>query len=99
MAAFMETLATLENTVSRLAGTYRVALPRLLGAYQEHRLRTNPASDEAAIRTLDMLLLDVMADWRDGEVLLQQVLADETTVDVAADTVGRLEKVLVIKPG
>jgi hypothetical protein len=81
--------------VARLAGAYRVALPRLVAAYQEHRLQANPAGDGAAIRTLDILLPDLVADWRDGEVLLQQLLAGEAEVAEAADTVARLERLLI----
>jgi hypothetical protein len=95
VAAAAEDLAAVEGTVARLAGAYRVALPRLAGAYHEHRLLANPASDEAAIRTLDLLLPDVGADWRHGEVLLQSLLVDAGLVQAAATTVARLEVVLV----
>jgi hypothetical protein len=88
-------VAALQGIIPRLAGAYRLALPRLVAAYAEHRLKTSPASDEAAIRTLDIVLPDAVADWRDGEVLLQQRLADETQVQLAADTVARLERLLV----
>jgi hypothetical protein len=88
-------LAALEGAVPRLAGAYRLALPRLVAAYQEHRLTVSPASDGAVMRTLDIVLPDAVADWRDGEVLLQQRLADEMQVQLAADTVARLERLLV----
>jgi hypothetical protein len=92
-------LAGLEGTVARLAGAYRVALPRLAGTYQGHRLAANGMSDGAAIRTLDLLLPDVASDWREGEVLLQRLLADAAAVDVAAATVARLEGLLVTTQG
>lgn len=95
VAAAADELATVEGTVARLAGAYRVALPRLAGAYHQHRLRASPASDEAAIRTLDLLLPDVGADWRHGEVLLQGLLVDAVLVQAAAATVARLEAALV----
>jgi hypothetical protein len=98
VTALADELAILQGTVPRLAGTYRVALPRLAGAYQVHRLRANPASDEAAIRTLDLLLPDVVADWRDGEVLLQQLLTGEEDVSAAAATVKRLERAFIAHP-
>jgi hypothetical protein len=88
-------LVALEGTIPRLAGAYRLALPRLVAAYEEHRLKASPPSDEAMIRTLDIVLPDAGADWREGEVLLQQRLADETQVQLAADTVARLERLLV----
>jgi hypothetical protein len=88
-------LADLDGTIPRLAGAYRVALPRLVRAYAEHRQQANPASDGAAIRTLDILIPDVVADWRDGEVLLQELLVDPADVVMAADTVARLERLLL----
>jgi hypothetical protein len=99
VAAAAAVLAGLEGTVARLAGAYRVALPRLAGAYQGHRLAASGMSDGAAIRTLDLLLPDVAGDWREGEVLLQARLADAAAVDVAAATVARLEGLLVTAHG
>ena len=98
-AAVMHELAAMTGDIPRLAGAYRVALPRLAGDYQEHRVAANPASDEAAIRTLDIVLPDVIADWRHGEVFLQQLLINEERVIAAADTVARLERLLVAQMG
>ncbi|HEY3810453.1 MAG TPA: hypothetical protein VGL49_03380 [Acidimicrobiales bacterium] len=95
VAAAATDLGGLGGTVARLAGAYRVALPRLAGAYQGHRSAANPASDGAAIRTLDLLLPDVTGDWREGEVLLQGMLVDGAAVEAAAATVARLEGLLV----
>jgi hypothetical protein len=97
--AVTEALAATAGDVPRLAGAYRVALPRLVAAYQEHRLLANPASDGAAIRTLDIVLADVIADWRHGEVLLQRLLNDDQQVVAAADTVANLERLLVGEMG
>jgi hypothetical protein len=99
VAALADRLPTLRGTVPRLAGVYRVALPRLAAAYQEHRLRANPVSDEAAIRTLDIMLPDVVGDWRQGEGLLQQLLSNEADIAAAADTVSALERLLISSPG
>jgi hypothetical protein len=95
LAAVADEIAALEGTVRRLAGAYRVALPRLAGAYLQHRLQANPASDSAALRTLDLVLPDVVNDWRDGEVFLQQLLVDEAAIQEAAGTVARLENLLI----
>ena len=99
IAALTQALASMAGDVPRLAGAYRVALPRLVGAYQEHRLNANPASDDAAIRTLDIVLPDLIADWRHGEVLLQRLLNDQRRVVAAADTVANLERLLVGEMG
>lgn len=93
-AAVATALARLDDTVSRVAGVYRVALPRLFAAYHHHRLRADPASDGSAIRTLDLLMPDVAGDWREGEVLLQLLLRDPTSVDRAAAAVASLERKL-----
>ncbi len=95
VAAAAAALAGLEGTVSRLAGVYRVALPRLFAAYHHHRLHADPTSDGSAIRTLDLLLPDVAGDWREGEVLLQRLVNDPKSVDRAAESVAALERVLV----
>jgi hypothetical protein len=95
VGAFVVALAEEESPVERLAGAYRVALPRLVGTYERHRSQANPASDGSVIRTLDLLLPDVTADWREGELLLQQLLHDRAAVDEAAATVSRLERLLI----
>jgi hypothetical protein len=94
-AAAAAGLAGLDSTVPRLAGAYRVALPRLVAAYHGHRLRADPTSDGSVIRTLDLLLSDVAGDWREGEVLLQALLTDEAGVGRAAAAVASLERTLV----
>jgi hypothetical protein len=94
-AAGAAALAGLEGTTARLAGVYRVALPRLYGGYHRHRQRADPASDGSAIRTLDLLMPDVAGDWREGEVFLQLLLRDPTSVDQAAAAVASLERTLV----
>jgi hypothetical protein len=95
MAAATDELAGVQGTVPRLAGGYRFAVPRLVAAYHAHRLRTCAASDGAARRTLDIVLPDVSADWRHGEVLLQELLTDESLAQLAATTVARLEATLL----
>jgi len=95
IGAALDALAGLDATVARLAGAYRVALPRLVAGYHAHRLGVSPVSDGAAIRTLDLLLPDVAADWREGEVLLQSRLTGGADVDAAAAAVATLEGLIV----
>jgi hypothetical protein len=94
-AAAATALAQLDGSVARMAGVYRVALPRLFAAYHHHRLRADPASDASAIRTLALLMPDVAGDWREGEVLLQLLLHDPTSVDRAAAAVASVERMLL----
>jgi hypothetical protein len=87
----LQSLAEAPATVGRLAGTYRFALPRLWSRYTRHLALTSPTSDGSVIRTLRMALADVEADWREGEVLLQDLLRHPDLVRCAADTVAGLE--------
>jgi hypothetical protein len=95
----MEALAQLDGTVERLAGAYRVLLPRLAGAYERYRTLTGPAGDGATIWMLGLLAADIGADWREGEVLLQELVVDSKVARLAADTVAQLEGLLVELPG
>ncbi len=92
-------LAAMDSTIARLAGVYRVALPRLYAAYRRHRLQADPTSDGAAIRTLDLLVPDVVADWQEGEVLLQRLLDSEAAVAESATAVAGLEGIIVTPRG
>ena len=73
--------------------------PRLLAGYERHRALANPANDSAVIRTLDLLIPDVDADWRQGEVLLQERIADAVDVERSASAVAALERMLVDRSG
>ena len=93
-AAAMEALQALEGTVARLAGAYRVALPRLFSAYTAHRAAAGPVSDGATLRTLGIVGPDLASDWGEGEVALQGLLRDEAAVGDAAGAVRGLEALL-----
>ncbi|MDQ2727203.1 MAG: hypothetical protein M3Y91_04915 [Actinomycetota bacterium] len=94
-AAMVEALAHLTAPVERVAGAYRVAFPRLADRYRSHLSRTSRLSDGPTIRTMTMLLADLEADWREGEVTLHGLLTSPTETHAAADTVARLETILV----
>ncbi len=94
-AAAADALAGLQGTMARLAGVYRAALPRLFAAYHRHRSRADPTGDASAIRTLDLLLPDVAADWREGEVLLQGLLHEPSELEAASGAVARIEGMLL----
>lgn len=94
-ASMVGALARTTSPVGRLAGAYRVALPRLAGAYRE-RLRTaSPVSDGPIIRTLEMVVADVEADRREGEDRLHGLLATPAETFAAGYTVARLESILI----
>jgi hypothetical protein len=95
LEATYRALADLDGAVARLAGAYRLALPRLAGSYGGYQHRANPVSDSSGLRTVDMVRRDVHRDWRDGELLLQAVLADDPSITQAALTVAALERLAV----
>ncbi|HET9077741.1 MAG TPA: hypothetical protein VFN68_12485 [Acidimicrobiales bacterium] len=87
--------AAATSTVARLAGAYRFALPRLWASYEHHRALAGPVADGSTLRTLDIVASDAAADWRQGEALLQGLLADRETVAAAASAVRILEATIV----
>lgn len=94
VAAALETLQALEGTVARLAGAYRVAVPRLFAAYTAHRAAAGPVSDGATLRTLGIVGPDLSSDWGEGEVAVQGLLGDEAAVGDAAGAVRAVEVLL-----
>lgn len=90
----MARLGALEGLAPRLAGVYRVALPRLSSRYECHRLAADPVPDGSALRTLRLVSADSEADWKEGERLLQARLVDAGSIQAASDAVSALELVL-----
>jgi hypothetical protein len=88
-------LADLEGTPARLAGAYRVALPRLWVAYDRHDKEADDVSDASTRRTLEIVAPDVAADWREGEAALQEILATRADVDAASAAAKALEEMLL----
>ena len=102
MATFMEALTEptdLSMTIEKLVGVYRVLLPHLMAAYTYHRNNTSTITDAPTIRSLDFALADDMADWRDGEMLLQSMILTAEDVERAARHQARLETLLVAAGG
>jgi hypothetical protein len=84
-------LARLEGTVARLAGLGRVALPRLFGSYTSHRRQAGAVADGSIRRTLTIVTADLVADWHEAELVLQDRLDDPAAVQEAAEVVKALE--------
>jgi hypothetical protein len=98
IAAVMTTLREADGaglTIEKLAGAYRVLIPRKIGMYTDHLRVASPVADAALIRSLQFALADEMADWRDGELILQSLLRQPTDVTRAATYQARLETLLV----
>ncbi|HUJ66165.1 MAG TPA: hypothetical protein VLX59_11540 [Acidimicrobiales bacterium] len=96
LAEIVDMLAAASSPAARLAGTYRFALPRLWSRYAHHLSLTGAAADGSSIRTLEMVMTDVGADWRQGEVLLQGMLRQPELVRAASHAVAQLETRLAV---
>jgi hypothetical protein len=87
-------LAEMRGSVRRLAGAYRVAIPRLAAAYAADLATASTVSDGSAIRTLHIVGADLQADWREGEFALQRLIVDRAAADAASAVVAGLETML-----
>jgi hypothetical protein len=95
VARFMDAMAQPEPTLERLVGAYRVLAPRLITAYSRHRDAISALVDAPTARILDFVLHDEMQDWREGEALVQSLIATPDDVRRAAEHQARLEAILV----
>lgn len=94
LARLVGNLHELTRPVDRLAGAYRVALPRVWAGYQSHRQAASEPGDGSTIRTLEIVSADIAADWQAGEGVLQSWLTDRAAVEKSAATVAALEEIL-----
>jgi len=81
-------------TLDRLAGLSRVVLPRLITAYGRHAEAGSAMADGPVLRTLRLVLTDDVADWREGEALVQSLVRTAGDAERAAAVVARLESLL-----
>lgn len=88
----IERLSALADPVDRLAGAYRVVLPRAWAGYRSHRQLAAEPGDGSTIRTLEIVSADLTADWQEGEAALQAVLTGRDAVTRSASTVVGLEE-------
>lgn len=94
VAAAYDHLASAPATVTRLAGAYRVALPRLFAAYQDHREQAGAVADGSTLRTLGLVGRDLGCDWQEGERLLETLMRGREQIRAAATMVAELEEIL-----
>ena len=80
----LDRLAAAPGTVERLAGFFRVLLPRKIAAYDRQRRLSSEISDRPVLRWLDLVVADEVADWRAGEALVQAMLRDESAAGALA---------------
>jgi hypothetical protein len=88
--------------LERLAGLFRVLLPRLVVSYSRHAAQATPATDAPTARALSLVLRDEIDEWVGGESLVERVLGAPEAAQAAARTVVDLEIRLIaagIVPG
>jgi hypothetical protein len=97
MEAFVDALTEPEApelTIEKLVGVYRVLLPRKIAAYTYHLNATSRITDAPTMRSLGFILQDEQTDWREGEMLLQSLIAGERDVERAARRAAELETLI-----
>src|SRR5206468_6284785 len=70
-----------ELTTEKLVGVYRVLIPHKIAAYTYHLNNTSTITDAPTIRSLKFALQDELEAWRDGEMLIQSLLASADDLD------------------
>jgi len=91
----LNALCELDGPVERLAGLYRVVLPRLLATYARHLRRAAPVADAPGVRALQLVRRDEIMSWEAGEAILQGLLMGPDEAAAAATAQQRLESVVV----
>jgi hypothetical protein len=87
-----------EHTIEKLVGVYRVLIPHKIAAYTYHLNNTSTITDAPTIRSLNFILQDEIADWRDGEMLIQSLITTKKDVKRASTHQAKLE-VLMLEAG
>jgi hypothetical protein len=88
-----------ELTIEKLVGVYRVLIPRKIAAYTFHLNATSRITDAPTMRSLKFILQDEFEDWREGEMLLQSLIATPEEVERAANRQRELEELMLAAGG
>ncbi len=83
------------GALPRLAGLYRVVLPRLVTSYTRHLRVVVPVADGPLRRALRLVLNDEVEDWLAGERLVQRLMTRPHDVAAAYEFQRHLESVAV----
>jgi len=99
MATFVDALDAPAGTIERLAGVYRVALPAIAASHAAWRRSVDDTTDGPTGRVLDLVLRDVLDDWRAGEALTRALVTTADDVRRGTAHQARLEEMLVSARG
>jgi hypothetical protein len=83
------------GALPRLAGLYRVVLPRLVTTYERHLRVVSPMTDAPVARALRLVLNDEVEDWQAGERLVERLVSRPHDVAAVYGFLQRLEAVVV----
>jgi hypothetical protein len=83
------------GALPRLAGLYRVVLPRLVTSYTRHLAVVAPVADAPLQRALRLVLRDGVEDWLAGERLVQRLVTRPHDVAAVYEFQQHLESVAV----
>ena len=83
------------GALPRLAGLYRVVLPRLVTTYTRHLQVAAPVADAPLRRALRLVLRDEVEDWLAGERLVQRLMQRPHDVAAVHEFQAHLESVAV----
>ena len=83
------------GALPRLAGLYRVVLPRLVTSYTRHLRVVAPVADAPLARALRLVLRDGVEDWMAGERLVQRLVTRPHDVAAIYEFQQHLESVAV----
>jgi hypothetical protein len=83
------------GALPRLAGLYRVVMPRLVVSYERHLRAASPVTDAPLIRALRLVLADEIEDWHAGERLVQRLVTRPQDVEAVYAFQQRLELAVV----
>jgi hypothetical protein len=83
------------GALPRLAGLYRVVMPRLVTSYERHLRAADGVTDGPVARALRLVLNDEIEDWHTGERLVQRLVNRPHDVAAVHEFLQRLESAVV----